>query len=78
MITNIRNNVSASEELVRIVIRKSIEASEAYSYQFKMKIVVSGDKDVHIMDFLLSLPSCYLIPTVDKPMRVHRNRTSVR
>ena len=27
-------------------IRKSIEASEAYSYQFNIKIVVSGDKDV--------------------------------
>ena len=75
-------------------IRKSIEASEAYSYQFNIKIVVSGDKDVYIMgdfnidllkcessqisqDFLLSLQSCYLIPTVDKPTRVHRSSATL-
>ena len=75
-------------------IRKSIEASEAYSYQFNIKIVVSGDKDVYIMgdfnidllkcessqisqDFLLSLQSCYLTPTVDKPTRVHRSSATL-
>ena len=74
--------------------RKSVEASEAYSYQFNIKIVVSGDKDVYIMgdfnidllkcessqisqDFLLSLQSCYLIPTVDKPTRVHRSSATL-
>ena len=57
-------------------------------------IVVSGDKDVHIMgdfnidllkcessqisqDFLLSLQSCYLIPTVDQPTRVHRTSATL-
>ena len=40
-------------------IRKSIEASEAYSYQFNIKIVVSGDKDVYIMgDFNIDLLKC--------------------
>ena len=75
-------------------IRKSIEASEAYSYQFNIKIVVSGDKDVYIMgdfnidllkcessqisqDFLLSLRSCYLIPTVDKATSVHRTSATL-
>ena len=75
-------------------IRKSIEASEAYSYQFNIKIVESGDKDVYIMgdfnidllkcessqiseDFLLSLQSCYLIPTVDQPTRVHRTSATL-
>ena len=75
-------------------IRKSIEASEAYSYQFNIKIVVSGDKDVYMMgdfnidllkcessqissDFLLSLQSCYLIPTVDQPTRVHRTSATL-
>ena len=40
-------------------IRKSIEASEAYSYQFNIKIVESGDKDVYIMgDFNIDLLKC--------------------
>ena len=28
-------------------------------------------------DFLLTLQSCYLIPTVDKPTRVHNNSASL-
>ena len=28
-------------------------------------------------DFLTSLQSCYLIPTVDKPTRVHRNSATL-
>ena len=28
-------------------------------------------------DFLTSLQSCYLIPTVDKPTRVHRNSATM-
>ena len=28
-------------------------------------------------DFLMSLQSCYLIPTVDKPTRVHRNSATL-
>ena len=58
-----------------------------------LRSVVSGDKDVYIMgdfndllkcessqvsqDFLLSLQSCYLIPTVDKPTRVHRSSATL-
>ena len=70
-------------------IRKSIEASEAYSYQFNIKKrgvrwqgrLYHGDFNIDLLkcessqisqDFLLSLQSCYLTPTVDKPTRVHR------
>ena len=28
-------------------------------------------------DFLLALQSCYLLPTIDKPTRVHNNSTSL-
>ena len=28
-------------------------------------------------DFLLALQSCYLIPTIDKPSRVHKNSASL-
>ena len=76
-------------------IRKSIEASEAYSYQFNIKKrgVRWQGRDVYIMgdfndllkcessqvsqDFLISLQSCYLIPTVDKPTRVHRTSATL-
>ena len=29
-------------------------------------------------DFLLALQSCYLLPTIDKPTRVHKNSASLR
>ena len=44
-------------------------------------VYIMGDFNIDLLkcetsqisqDFLLSLRSCYLIPTVDKPMRVHR------
>ena len=44
-------------------------------------VYIMGDFNIHLLkcessqisqDFLFSLRICYLIPTVDKPMRVHR------
>ena len=34
-------------------------------------------EDFNIEDFLVSLQSCYLIPTVDKPARVRTNSASL-
>ena len=49
-------------------------------------VYVMGDFNIDLLkceksnfshDFLLSLQSCYLIPTVDKPTRVHRNSATL-
>ena len=49
-------------------------------------VYIMGDFNIDLLkcessqisqDFLLSLRSCYLIPTVDKPVRVHRTATLI-
>ena len=49
-------------------------------------VFIMGDFNIDLLkcetsqishDFLMSLQSCYLIPTVDKPTRVHRNSATL-